>query len=424
MSNDKATLQFNDNAIELTVQNPTLGKPVADISALGKSGLYTFDPGFMSTASCESKITYIDGEAGQLLYRGYPIEQLAEQSTFMEVCYLLLHGELPSAAELLAFEEAVMSYTSIEPVVEGIIKAFKQDAHPMAMMMAASSALAALYPIDISDEKARIETVMRLIAQAPIMVALCKRHNAGEAFLAPRKDLSYSENFLYMLSAAKEGDAPNATIAKALDRIFILHADHEQNASTSTVRLVGSTDAQAYAAYAAGIGALWGPSHGGANEAALNMLSEIGDEANIDKYIAKAKDKSDPFKLMGFGHRVYKNFDPRAKIMRETCHEVLDEMGVKDSPLFKVAMKLQDIALEDEYFVSRKLYPNVDFYSGITQSAIGIPSNLFTNIFVLGRTPGWMSHWHEMLSAPYKIGRPRQLYTGSDKRDYVDLKAR
>lgn len=421
---NKAQLNFDDKSVELNIATPTLGQRVADISSLGKEGLYTYDPGFMSTASCESKITFINGQEGKLLYRGYPIEQLAEKSSFIEVCYLLLFGELPNKAELHDFEAKIKAHIKLDDTVANVVKSFSKDAHPMAIMMGAASALAGLYPIDIQDEKARVDMVIRLIAQAPILVALCKRHNTGEAFLAPRTDLNYSENFLYMLNAKKEGDAPNQLIAEALDKIFILHADHEQNASTSTVRFVGSTDTQPTAAYAAGIAALWGPSHGGANEAALNMLMEIGDEEHIDQYIAKAKDKADPFKLMGFGHRVYKNFDPRAKIMKETCHDVLEEMGVKDSPLFKVAMKLQDIALQDEYFVSRKLYPNVDFYSGITQRAIGVPVNLFTNIFTLGRTPGWMSHWHEMMTDGYKIARPRQLYTGSTARDYIDIEAR
>lgn len=424
MSDKKATLSFDDKTVEFPIYTPTLGQDVVDVSSLGGEGLFTYDPGFMATASCESKITFIDGGKGKLLYRGYPIEQLAEHSSFLEVSYLLLHGELPTQSQLESFEKKIKEYGDIDPVVENVFKAFHHDAHPMAMMMAASSALSGLYPTNITDEAARIDTVIRLIAKVPTLVAMCKRHNAKEAFLKPRTDLNYAENFLHLLNGKDDNDNPNKLIASALDRIFILHADHEQNASTSTVRLSGSTGTQPYAAFTAGVSALWGPAHGGANEAALHMLEEIGDESKIDEYVLRAKDKKDPFRLMGFGHRVYKNFDPRAKIMRDTCHDILDEVGAHDDPLFKVAMKLQDIALSDEYFVSRKLYPNVDFYSGITQSAIGIPTNLFTNIFVLGRTPGWMSHWHEMLSAPYKIGRPRQLYDGYDSRDYKDVEQR
>jgi len=424
MSDRKATLTFDEKSVELAIYKPTLGQSVVDVSGLGKSGLYTFDPGFMATAACESKITYIDGGAGKLMYRGYPIEQLAEKSCFLEVCYLLIYGELPNKIEFESFKEKIRSHTKVDPHIENVFKAFKPDAHPMAMMMAAASAEAGLHTVNIHDREQRIDTIIRLIAQAPSLVAMCKRHNEGLPFLKPRQDLSYSENFLYLLTAKKEGEAPNKVLAEALDRIFVLHADHEQNASTSTVRLTGSTDTQPDAAYVSGIAALWGPSHGGANEAALNMLKQIGDESKIEEYVARAKDKNDPFKLMGFGHRVYKNFDPRAKLMRETCHEVLKETGVGDSPLFKVAMKLQDIALSDAYFIERKLYPNVDFYSGITQRAIGIPVNLFTNIFVLGRTPGWMSHWHEMLSESYKISRPRQLYTGAAQRDYVEMDKR
>jgi citrate synthase len=424
MPEQKATLRFDEKNIELPIYEATLGQSVIDVGAVKSVGAYTFDPGFLSTASCESKITFISGSKGQLLYRGYPIEQLAEKSTFMEVSYLLLHGELPTKIELDAFITRVKDKTELDPIIPNVFSGFKKNAHPMAMLIAAGGALAGLYDVDITDPKQRIDTAINLIAKMPILVALCKRHSTGDAMIKPRKDLDYAENFLHMLNAKTDDEQPNKLIANALDRIFILHADHEQNASTTSVRLTGSTDTNPYAAFTAGFAALWGRAHGGANEAALKMLKTIEDETQINKFVARAKDKNDPFRLMGFGHRVYKNFDPRAKIMQKTCADVLKEAGVFDAPLFKVAMQLQNIALEDDYFISRKLYPNVDYYSGVTQSAIGIPAHLFTGVFALGRTPGWMSHWHEMLSAPYKIGRPRQLYTGYTARDYADINQR
>jgi citrate synthase len=421
MAAQNATLSFNGEAIELPVYEPTLGKPVIDVSSLGTHGAFTFDPGFMATAACESKITFIDGEKGVLLYRGYPVGDLADKSHFLEVCHLLLHGDLPNPETLKHFSDDVTSHMAVDPLVAESFKAFNAKSHPMAMTMSAISTLAGLNHdgLDITDEKTRLDVATRLIAKIPTITAMCYRHGKGEAFVAPRNDLNYSENFWHMMfGKADQDDEINPVISKALDTIFTLHADHEQNASTSTVRLAGSTGTDPYAAIVSGVAALWGPAHGGANEAALNMLREIGSVDNIPKYIAKAKDKSDPFRLMGFGHRVYKNYDPRANVMRSICHDVLEVTGAHDDELFKVAMALEKVALEDEYFIKRKLYPNVDFYSGITQSALGIPSTLFTVIFTLGRMVGWIAHWHEMLSEPHRIGRPRQLYTGHDKRDY------
>ena len=422
MTTNNAKLMFKDQAIELFVYQPTLGKDVIDVSSLGKFGAFTFDPGFMATASCESKITFINGEKGILLYRGYPIEQLAEKSDYMEVCYLLLNGELPTKDQKNEFIKSINKHMQLDENIGSILTTFAKDAHPMAMMMAAVSALAAAYhgKFDLMSEKDRYEIAIMLIAKTPTLAAMCYRHGQGEAFLAPREDLDYAENFLHMMFG-KKGDQskPNPTIAKAMDVIFTLHADHEQNASTSTVRLSGSTGTDACAAIVAGISALWGPAHGGANEAALNMLHEIGHVDKIEDFIVKAKDKTSGVRLMGFGHRVYKNYDPRANVMRGICHDVLEAMGKHDDETFKVAMSLEKIALSDSYFIERKLYPNVDFYSGITQSALGIPANMFTVVFVLGRMVGWISHFNEMLSGPYKIGRPRQLYTGYTSRDYV-----
>ncbi|MDX1590177.1 MAG: citrate synthase [Oleiphilaceae bacterium] len=421
MSNEKATLSVGDKTIELPIYSGSEGPDVVDVRSLVKQGLFTYDPGFVSTAACESAITYIDGAAGILLHRGYPIDQLAENADYLEVCYLLLHGELPTPAENERFRKTVNNHTMIHDQMSHFFNGFRRDAHPMAIMCGVVGALSAFYhdTMDMTDEHEREIAAFRLIAKMPTIAAMCYKYSMGQPFMFPRNDLPYAENFLHMMFAVPcEEYKANPVIAKAMDRIFILHADHEQNASTSTVRLAGSTGANPFACIASGIAALWGPAHGGANEAVLSMLAEIGDESRIEEYVAKAKDKNDPFRLMGFGHRVYKNFDPRAKVMRETCHEVLKELGVEDDPLFRMAQKLEKIALEDEYFVERKLYPNVDFYSGIILKAIGIPTSMFTVIFALSRTIGWFAHWNEMVSTSYRIGRPRQLYTGPSKRDY------
>ena len=387
---------------------------------LVSEGVFTYDPGFVSTASCESEITFIDGGKGVLLHRGYPIEQLADKATFLETCFLLLNGELPSAEEKTAFEKTIRYHTMVDEHIHQFFKGFPKNAHPMAMLVGVVGALSAFYhdDLDIDDPVHRKLAAHRLIAKMPTLAAMCYKHSVGQPFMYPQNNMGFAENFLHMMFGTP-CEAPNVspTLAKAMDTIFLLHADHEQNASTSTVRLAGSSGANPYACIASGIAALWGPSHGGANEAVLEMLYEIGDESNIEEYIAKAKDKEDPFRLMGFGHRVYKNFDPRATVMRKICDEVLEELGVEDDPLFRIARKLEKIALEDDYFISKKLYPNVDFYSGIILKAIGIPTSLFTVIFATGRTPGWIAHWDEMLSHPYKIGRPRQLYKGYTSRD-------
>ncbi|OGT31139.1 MAG: citrate (Si)-synthase [Gammaproteobacteria bacterium RIFCSPHIGHO2_12_FULL_35_23] len=427
MNDDKALLNFNNASVELPIHRPTLGQDVIEVSSLGKSGAFTYDPGFMATAACESKITFIDGGKGVLLYRGYPIDQLAEKSDFMEVCYLILNGELPTQAGKTAFEKKVNDHMAVDPIIENIFKGFKKEAHPMAMITAAIASLAGLYhdQTNIKNSSDRMDAAIKFVAKIPTLTAMCYRHGKGETFLSPRKDLTYSENFIYMMyGKASDTDKPNPVLCKAMDTIFVLHADHEQNASTSTVRLSGSTDTDPFAAFAAGATALWGPAHGGANEAALNMLHEIASVDRIPHYIARAKDKSDSFRLMGFGHRVYKNYDPRASVMRKICYDVLEETGSHELEVFKVAKALEKIALEDAYFLERKLYPNVDFYSGITQSALGIPSRLFTVIFTLGRSVGWAAHWNEMLSNAYKIGRPRQLYTGYTKRDFVAIDER
>jgi citrate synthase len=410
-----------EKPIELPVLQGTLGPDVVDVRSLTSSDLFTFDPGFMSTASCESKITYIDGDKGILLYRGYPIEQLAEKSDYLECCYLLLNGELPNKQQKADFVKAIRYHTMVHEQIHHFFNGFPRHAHPMSIMVGVVGALSAFYheSLKIDDEDHRKTAALRLIAKMPTIAAMCYKYSIGQPFMYPRNDLSFSANFLYMMFATPcEEYVPSPVLAEAMDKIFLLHADHEQNASTSTVRLAGSTGANPYACISSGITALWGPAHGGANEAVLKMLQEIGDEKNIDKYIAKAKDKDDPFRLMGFGHRVYKNFDPRAKVLREACSSVLAELGKENDPLLKIAMKLEKIALEDEYFIKRSLYPNVDFYSGIILKAIGIPVNLFTVIFATGRTPGWVAHWHEMISNPFKIGRPRQLYTGPKMRDY------
>ena len=412
--------------IELPILSPSLGNDVIDIGRLTREGYFTYDPGFVSTAACDSNITYIDGDAGTLLHRGYPIEQLAEQSDFVELCYLLLNGNLPSQAEKHAFAGALAAERELPVGISEMVSHFSRDAHPMGIMTALTGALAAEYHhgLDITVEADRWQTATRLIAKMPTLAALTYRHGKGKPYLPPRDDLSYAENFLYTTFADDENYEINPVIANAMDRIFMLHADHEQNASTSTVRLAGSTGTNPYSAIAAGIAALWGPSHGGANEAVLNMLAEIGSPDNIDAYVAKAKDRNDPFRVMGFGHRVYKNYDPRAKVMQETCDEVLDELGVDNEPTLQMARRLEKIAREDEFFIERRLYPNVDFYSGITLKAIGIPTEMFTVIFTTGRTPGWIAHWREMVSESYKIGRPRQLYRGQTARDYVPLDER
>ena len=412
--------------IELPVLKPTLGNDVIDIGALADEGYFTYDPGFVSTAACDSDITYINGDTGTLLHRGYPIEQLAAHSDFLELCYLLLNGDLPTLSERDAFAAAVAAERHLPEGVVDMASRFSSGAHPMGIMTALTGALAAEYHngLDITEETHRQTTAIRLIAKMPLLAALTYRHRKGLPMPPPRHGMSYAGHFLHATFAEDESYAVSSVIARAVDRIFMLHADHEQNASTSTVRLAGSTSTNPYSAIAAGIAALWGPAHGGANEAVLNMLAEIGSPDNIDKYVARAKDKDDPFRIMGFGHRVYKSHDPRATVMRQTCHEVLAELGVGNDPLLQIAQRLEEIALEDEFFIERRLYPNVDFYSGITLKAIGIPTEMFTVIFTTGRAPGWIAHWQEMMSSPYKIGRPRQLYRGETARDYVPLGGR
>ena len=415
------------DALELPVLQGTLGNDVVDIRTFTKgTGMFTFDPGFMSTASCESKITFIDGDKGQLYYRGYPIEQLAEHSDYLETCYLLIFGELPTAEQKAEFEKTVSRHTMVHEQLTWFFRGFRRDAHPMAMMVGVVGALAAFYQdsLDIADENHRRIAEFRLISKIPTIAAMCYRYSNGLPFNYPKNDLSYTANFMHMMFATPcEEYAPNPILVKALDRILILHADHEQNASTSTVRLAGSSGANPFACIAAGIACLWGPAHGGANEAVLKMLDEIGDVAHVADFMEGVKERK--YRLMGFGHRVYKNMDPRASIMKQTCDEVLNELGLHDDPKFKLAMELERIALNDPYFVERKLYPNVDFYSGIVLSALGIPVSMFTVIFAVARTVGWISHWHEMITEPdQKIGRPRQLYTGSPRRDYVPVDKR
>ena len=418
----------NGEHVDLPVHKATLGEPVIDIAHLAGKETFTYDPGFALTAACPSTITYIDGNKGELLYRGYPIEQLAEKSDYLEVCYLLLNGELPNQPQKHDFVEQIKHHTLVHEQMRTFYNGFRRDAHPMAIMVGVVGALSAFYhdTLDIHNPEHRQTAAYRLIAKMPTLAAMCYKYSIGQPLIYPQNNIDYSENFLQMMfGVPSEPWQASPTLARAMDKIFILHADHEQNASTSTVRMAGSSGANPFACIAAGIATLWGPAHGGANEAVLNMLHEIGDVKNIGRYIEKAKDKNDPFRLMGFGHRVYKNYDPRAKIMREVCHEVLKEVGVGDTPLFKLAMALEKIALEDEYFIEKKLYPNVDFYSGITLSAIGIPVNMFTVIFALARTVGWISHWIEMMSTPNsKIARPRQLYLGAVNRDFVPMKKR
>ncbi len=406
--------------LELPVYTPTLGNDVIDITQLGARGVFTFDQGFLSTASCESKITYIDGDKGILLYRGYPIEQLAEKKDFLDVSYLLLNGELPNAEEKKKFVNLINNHTMVHQQMYQFLNGFRRDAHPMAIMVGMVGALSAFYhdTMDLNNAEDRFISAIRMVAKMPTFAAMSYKYSIGLPYIYPQNKMSYAENFLHMMfSVPSEESTPNPVLVRAMDTIFILHADHEQNASTSTVRLAGSTGANPFACISAGIGALWGPAHGGANEACLNMLKEIGSVDRIQQYIKRAKDKDDPFRLMGFGHRVYKSYDPRAKVMRKTCHDVLETVGAKDEPLFKLAMELERIALEDDYFVEKKLYPNVDFYSGLTLSALGIPTNMFTVIFALARTVGWMSHWMEMVATKSRIGRPRQLYTGEKTRD-------
>lgn len=427
MAEKKAKLTIGDQTIELDVLDGTLGPSVIDVGPLLKTGYFTYDSGFNSTAATESKITYIDGDKGILLYRGYPIEQLAEHSNFLEVSYLLLNGEMPNKTQYAEFCKDITHHTMVHEQIRNFFNGFRRDAHPMAIMVGVVGALSAFYhdTLDIMNPEHRTISALRLIAKMPTIAAMCYKYSIGQPFMPPRNKLSYAENFLSMMFGTPcEDYVPNPVLARALDRIFILHADHEQNASTSTVRLAGSTGANPFACISAGIGALWGPAHGGANEAVLNMLREIGDVSNIETYVKRAKDPKDTFRLMGFGHRVYKNYDPRAKVMRETCHEVLKAVGANNDPLFKLAMELERIALQDPYFIEKKLYPNVDFYSGITLSAIGIPTNMFTVIFALARTVGWVAQWNEMISNPYRLGRPRQLYMGSKERDFVAMDKR
>jgi len=430
MADKSASLKLPDGkTLEFPVLPGSIGPDVVDIRKLyGQSGMFTYDPGFLSTASCSSSITYIDGDAGVLLYRGYPIEQLAQHCDFLEVCYLLLNGELPNKQQKDEFVGIVTHHTMIHEQLARLYQGFRRDAHPMAVMVGVVGALSAFYhdALDINDPHHRVISAFRLIAKMPTIVAMSYKYSTGQPFIYPKNDLSYTANFMRMMFAVPtEEYKVNPVLVRALDRIFILHADHEQNASTSTVRLCGSSGANPYACIAAGIASLWGPAHGGANEAALQMLEEIGDASKVGEFIKRAKDKNSGVRLMGFGHRVYKNYDPRAKLMRETCHEVLNELGLHNDRIFKLALALEKIALEDEYFVSRKLYPNVDFYSGIVQRALGIPVAMFTCIFSLARTIGWIAQWQEMITDPeYKIGRPRQLYKGATKRDVKPIDKR
>ena len=431
MSKDVYTLTTPDGSgtTELPVHKGTLGPDVIDIGHLYRErGVFTYDPGFVSTGSCESTITFIDGDEGVLLYRGYPVEQLAKHSNFLEVAYLLLHGELPTTSELEGFETTIRRHTMLNEGMLRFFNGFRYDAHPMAMLSAVVGSMSAYYhdTMDIHDATARDVFAHRILAKLPTIAAAAYKLNAGQPFVYPRNDLNYCENMLHMFFAVPaEPYEIDPVAAEALDLLFILHADHEQNCSTSTVRMAGSSGANPYSAIAAGISALWGPAHGGANEAVLRMLTEIGDTSNIGKFIDKAKDKDDPFRLMGFGHRVYKNFDPRATIIREMCHKVLEKLGRTDTPMFDLALELEQIALKDEYFIEKNLYPNVDFYSGIIYRALGIPTSMFTVMFAIGRTVGWVAHWREMITDPKgRISRPRQLYTGPEQRDYVDIAKR
>ena len=418
-----------DKRVDLPLLDGTLGPKVIDIRKLySLTGLFTYDPGYTSTGSCESKITFIDGDEGILIHRGYPIEDLAEHSDFMEVCYLLLYGELPTVEQKEKFEHDITMHTMLHEQLTYLFRGFRRDAHPMAIMCGVVGALSAFYhdSTDITDPHQRMVASYRLIAKMPTIAAMAYKFSAGQPFIYPRNDLKYAENFLYMIFAVPcEEYKVRPVFARAMDRLFILHADHEQNASTSTVRLAGSSGANPFACIAAGIASLWGPAHGGANEAVLNMLQEIGSKDRISEYIKRAKDRNDPFRLMGFGHRVYKNYDPRAAVMQKVCHEVLDDPGVRDEPLLELAMELERIALEDDYFIKKKLYPNVDFYSGIILRAMGFPTSMFTVLFALARTVGWIAQWKEMIEdSSQKIGRPRQIYTGHAKRPYVPLHQR
>ncbi|QHC36181.1 citrate synthase [Komagataeibacter xylinus] len=428
-SGKTATISLNGKDVALPMLSGTMGPEVVDIRKLpAQAGVFTYDPGYGETASCSSKITFIDGEKGVLLHRGYPIAQLAEQATFMEVAYLLLNGELPDKAQYDGFVNSIKHHTLLHEQIRNFFNGFRRDAHPMAILCGTVGALSSFYHegLDVSNATTRYQSAMRIIAKIPTIAAWAYKYTQGETFIYPRNDLSYAENFLSMMFAVpSEPYKINPVLARAMDRILILHADHEQNASTSTVRLAGSTGANPFACISAGIAALWGPAHGGANEAVLKMLAEIGHKDNIPEFIAKVKDKTSGVRLMGFGHRVYKNFDPRAKIMQATCHEVLGELGIKDDPLLDLAIELEKIAIHDEYFVKRSLYPNVDFYSGIILKAMGIPTSMFTVLFAVARTTGWISQWKEMIEEPgQRIGRPRQLYTGSPQRDFVPFDKR
>ncbi len=424
-----ATLVFGERNIDIPVKRPSIGPDVVDIGKLyNEADIFTFDPGFTSTASCESSITYIDGDKGELLYRGYPIEQLAEKSHFLEVCYLLLYGELPLAAQLEDFESRVTMHTMVHEQMHNLFRGFRRDAHPMAIMVGVVGAMSAFYhdSTDINDETQREISSIRMIAKVPTIAAMAYKYSIGQPYVYPRNDLDYATNFLRMcFSVPAQEYEPDPILSRAMDRIFTLHADHEQNASTSTVRLAGSSGANPFACIAAGIACLWGPAHGGANQACLEMLHEIGSVDRIPEYIARAKDKDDPFRLMGFGHRVYKNFDPRATVMKESADEVLELLGIENNEILQIAKKLEKIALEDSYFIEKKLYPNVDFYSGIILDAMGFPTSMFTPIFALSRTVGWISQWKEMIEDPIqKIGRPRQLYNGPKERNYLNVEDR
>ncbi len=426
---NKAKLIFGNKELDLDVLNGSVGPSVLDIRKLySQLGCFTYDPGYGATGSCESEITYINGEEGVLLHRGYPIEQLAKKSSFLEVAFLLLNGELPSKEEKIEFENAITLHTMVHEQMINFYRGFRRDAHPMAIMVGVVGALSSFYPdsTNINDPHQRLVASRRLIAKIPTIAAMAFKYSLGQPFNYPQNNLNYAENFLHMcFSVPAEKYKIDPIISKALDRILILHADHEQNASTSTVRIAGSSGANPFACISSGIASLWGPAHGGANEAVLNMLSEIGSKENIGEFVKKAKDKNDPFRLFGFGHRVYKNYDPRAAVMRETCHEVLELMGVKNEPLLDIAMELEKIALNDEYFIEKKLYPNVDFYSGIILKAMGFSTDMFTVLFAVARTVGWVAQWNEMITDPVlRIGRPRQLYTGKTHRDFVDLNKR
>ena len=428
-SKEKANLKLKDNQYDFDVHKGTIGPDVLDISKLySQSGKFTYDPGFTSTANCKSTITYIDGEEGTLLYRGYPIDQWAEKGNYLETCYLLLNGELPDQQEFNKFEHSIKHHTLVNEQLNRFFTGFRPDAHPMAIMCGVVGALSAFYhdSLDINDPEQRRVACHRLIAKMPTLAAMAYKHSLGQPFMYPQNNLNYASNFLNMtFGLPTENKDVDETLAKAMDKILILHADHEQNASTSTVRLAGSSGANPFACIASGIACLWGPAHGGANEACIKMLEEIGNVKKIPEFVKRAKDKDDPFRLMGFGHRVYKNFDPRARVMQKICHEVLDHLGIKDDPLLAIAVELEKIALEDEYFIEKKLYPNIDFYSGIVMKSLGFPMDMFTVLFAVGRTVGWVSQWNEMIEdTSQRIGRPRQLYVGNGVREYIDIHKR